>query len=89
MPEYDFAATVKEEVAQLERELAAADVLPALPEMAQRFGVSEGAILAALWRACKRHGETLSVFLGELRAQFAREAAEGGPSAGSPGGGPS
>jgi Flp pilus assembly protein TadB len=76
MPEYDFAATMREEVEQLRREIGAPDVRPALNEMAQRFQVSEDEALAALWRASKRHGETLSVFIGELRAQFEREAAQ-------------
>jgi hypothetical protein len=79
MPEYDFAATVREEVEQLRRELADPDVPPALREMAQRFGTSEPEALAALWRASKRHGETLAVFAGELRAQFEREHAAGSP----------
>jgi hypothetical protein len=77
MPEYDFAATVREEVEQLRRELASPEVRPALDEMARRFGTSEEEALAALWRASKRHGETLLAFAGELRAQFEREAAEG------------
>jgi hypothetical protein len=77
MPEYDFAATMQEEVEQLRRELAAPEVRPALTEMARRFGTSEEEALAALWRASKRHGETLAVFSGELKAQFEREAAAG------------
>jgi hypothetical protein len=77
MPEYDFAATMQEEVEQLRRELAAPEVRPALTEMARRFETSEEEALAALWRASKRHGETLAVFAGELKAQFEREAAEG------------
>ena len=60
MPEYDFAATMREEVEQLRREIGAPDLRPALSEMAQRFQVSEEEALAALWRASKRHGETLS-----------------------------
>jgi len=82
MPEYDFAATMREEVEQLRREMGAPDLRPALSEMAQRFQVTEEEALAALWRASKRHGETLSVFVGELRAQFEREAAQ---AAGAPG----
>ena len=77
MPEYDFAATMRQEVEQLRRELAAPEVRPALTEMARRFGTSGEETLAALWRASKRHGETLAVFAGELKAQFEREAAEG------------
>jgi hypothetical protein len=81
MAEYDFAATVREEVEQLRRELTVEDLRPALSEMAGRFGVSEAEALAALWRASKRHGETLLVFAGELKAQFEREAAAGEPAA--------
>jgi hypothetical protein len=79
MPEYDFAATMRQEVEQLRRELASEDVRPALTELARRFGASEEEALAALWRASKRHGETLAVFAGELKAQFEREAAAGNP----------
>ena len=81
MPEYDFAATMRQEVEQLRRELAGEDVRPALGEIARRFGASEEEALAALWRASKRHGETIAVFIGELKAQFEREAAEGLPAA--------
>ncbi|HEX2033932.1 MAG TPA: hypothetical protein VHS99_07090 [Chloroflexota bacterium] len=79
MPEYNFAATVQEEIAQLSRELGAEEVRQAIHEMAQRFGTADDVILAALWRASKRHGETLTVFVDELRGQFEREtaAAEG------------
>ena len=82
MPEYDFAATMREEVEQLRREIGAPDLRAGLSEMAQRFQVSEEEALAALWRASKRHGETLSVFVGELRGQFEREAAQSAGAAG-------
>ncbi|HEX2515998.1 MAG TPA: hypothetical protein VH257_14925 [Chloroflexota bacterium] len=82
MPEYDFAATMREEVEQLRREIGAPDLRAGLSEMAQRFQVSEEEALAALWRASKRHGETLSVFVGELRGQFEREAAQAAGAAG-------
>ncbi|MGH2350869.1 MAG: hypothetical protein ACRDI2_05785 [Chloroflexota bacterium] len=75
MPEYDFATTVREELEQLTKELATPNTGEAIREMAQRFGASEPEMLAALWRASKRHGETLLVFAGELRAQFERETA--------------
>lgn len=75
MPDYDFAATVREEVAQLRRELALPTTMSAVQALAQRFGVTEGEALAVLWRASKRHGETLTVFAGELQGQFEREAA--------------
>jgi Flp pilus assembly protein TadB len=87
MPEYDFAATMREEVEQLRRETGAPDLRPALSEMAQRFQVTEEEALAALWRASKRHGETLSVFIGELRAQFEREAAQAAGVSGAAGAG--
>jgi Flp pilus assembly protein TadB len=86
MPEYDFAATMREEVEQLRREIGAPDLRAGLSEMAQRFQVSEEEALAALWRASKRHGETLSVFVGELRGQFEREAAQAAGAAGAAGG---
>jgi hypothetical protein len=76
MPDYDFAATMREEVEQLRRETSAPELRPALAEMAQHFQVSEEEALAALWRASKRHGETIAVFIGELRTQFEREAAQ-------------
>jgi hypothetical protein len=85
MPEYDFAATMREEVEQLRREIGAPDLRAGLSEMAQRFQVSEEEALAALWRASKRHGETLSVFVGELRGQFEREAAQAAGAAGAAG----
>ena len=47
-------------------------------EVARRTGASEGEALASLWRTSKRHGETLTVFAGELREQFARETAAKG-----------
>lgn len=81
MPDYDFAATVREEVQQLRRELAAPEVATAVQAMAQRFGVSEAEALAVLWRASKRHGEALAVFASELQGQFEREAAETGAGA--------
>lgn len=75
MPEYDFAATMREEVEQLRRELVSPDVRPAVAELARRFGTSDDEALAALWRASKRHGETLAVFASELRGQLERESA--------------
>jgi hypothetical protein len=76
MPIYDFVATVQEEVRQLRRELVDPEVRPALRDVAQRLGITEEEALAVVWRASKRHGETIGVFAGELQAQYAREAAE-------------
>jgi molybdopterin converting factor small subunit len=75
MPEYDFFATVRNELQALRQELAAAGVREMIAEVAQRLGASEEETLAAMWRASKRHGETMAVFSQELRNQFAREAA--------------
>jgi hypothetical protein len=75
MPEYDFAASVREELEQLRKELAAPGLDDALAELGPRFAADERELLPALWRASKRHGETLTVFAGELKQQFAREAA--------------
>ena len=74
MPEYDFATGVREELEQLRKELAAPGTAEAVRALAQRFNAGEHEMLAALWRASKRHGETLTVFAGELNAQFQREA---------------
>jgi hypothetical protein len=75
MPEYDFYATVKADLDQLQRELDAQDVQDGIEREAQRLGVSRELALAALWRASKRHGETLTVFLNELTNQVQRETA--------------
>jgi hypothetical protein len=85
MPEYDFAASVREELDQLGRELAAPAIQDGLAEMGRRFGVGERELLPALWRASKRHGETLTTFIDELRNQFAREAARATGDTGGPG----
>ena len=75
MPEYAFVASVRQEVEQLTAELAAPDVSQGIDEVAQRLGTPREVALAALWRASKRHGETLSVFLHELHNQHEREVA--------------
>ena len=75
MAEYDFASGVREELEHLRRELAAPDMAESVRELAARFGADEQHMLAALWRASKRRGESLTVFAGELRAQFQRETA--------------
>ena len=75
MPEYDFYATVRADLAQLEKELDAEGVSEGLDAVATRLGVSRERALGAIWRSSKRHGETLSVFVGELKAQTERETA--------------
>jgi hypothetical protein len=75
MPEYDFFATVRSDVENLQNELAAPGVRDGIENVAQRFGVERDVALAALWRASKRHGETLGVFVAELADQIQRETA--------------
>ena len=75
MPEYDFYATVKSDLDQLAKELDADGVSEGIDALASRLGVSRERALAALWRASKRHGETISVFLDELKHQAQRETA--------------
>jgi NAD(P)-dependent dehydrogenase (short-subunit alcohol dehydrogenase family) len=75
MPEYDFYATVKADLDQLTKEMDAEDLSAGIDAVAKRLGVPRERALAALWRASKRHGETLSVFLSELKQQDEREAA--------------
>jgi hypothetical protein len=75
MPEYDFYATVRSDLAQLEKELDAEGVSDGLDAVAAHLGVSRERALAALWRSSKRHGEMLGVFIGELKQQTERETA--------------
>ncbi len=75
MPEYDFYATVKGDLDQLTKEMDADGLDDGIDAVAKRLGVPRERALAALWRASKRHGETLSVFVGELKGQDEREAA--------------
>ena len=75
MPEYDFYATVRADLAQLEKELDAECVSDGIDTVAARLGVARERALAALWRASKRHGESLGVFVGELKQQTERETA--------------
>lgn len=75
MPEYDFYATVKADLDQLTKEMDAEDLSAGIDAVAKRLGVPRERALAALWRASKRHGETLSVFLSELKQQDERETA--------------
>ena len=73
MPEYDFYATVRSDLAQLEKELDAEGVDDGIDTVAAHLGVPRERALAALWRGSKRHGEALSVFIGELKQQTERE----------------
>lgn len=75
MPVYDFVLSVREELEQLERELSKPEVRKGLKRVSQRLASAEDVTVAALWRASKRHGETLSVFITELDQQFERETA--------------
>jgi hypothetical protein len=75
MPEYNFANSVLEEIAQIRQELSAESTRAMIDEVAQRLGADHAETLAALWRASKRHGETLSVFLEDLRQQHERDVA--------------
>jgi hypothetical protein len=75
MPEYDFYATVRSDLDQLQKELAEEGVQGSVDKLAERLGVPSPVALAAAWRASKRHGETLGVFLSELGAQTQRETA--------------
>lgn len=81
MAEYNFLASLQEELDQLARELVAPELQGALGQLAQRLGIEDGPLLAAIWRASKRHGETVTVFIRELNDQFEREAAAAGPAA--------
>jgi len=75
MPEYDFYATVKSDLDQLTKELDAEGVSERIDSLASRLGVSRERALAAAWRSSKRHGETMAVFLEELKQQDERETA--------------
>ena len=75
MPEYNFINSVREELGQIRQEASAAGVREMIDEVARRLSASYDETLAALWRASKRHGETLSVFLQDLRQQHEREVA--------------
>jgi hypothetical protein len=78
MPEYDFMNNVRGDIELLRKEMSAPGVEEMIREVAQRTGASEREALAALWRTSRRHGETLGVFVAELRDQFARETAATG-----------
>lgn len=81
MPDYDFYASLREDLARVQQEIGAPGVRDAVREIAQRAGAGEPETLAALWRTSKRHGETLAVFAQELRNQLQRETASGGEAA--------
>ena len=75
MPEYDFFATVREELHQLRLELDTAGAHEAVQALVQQLRIPADEALAVLWRASKRHGETLAVFGHELASQLERETA--------------
>ncbi|MGI8422759.1 MAG: hypothetical protein ACR2NO_01345 [Chloroflexota bacterium] len=75
MPEYDFYASVRADLVQLEKELDAEGVSGGIDAVATRLGVSRERTLATVWRCSKRHGEAVSVFIQELRQQVERETA--------------
>ncbi|HEU5318271.1 MAG TPA: hypothetical protein VFX49_19320 [Chloroflexota bacterium] len=75
MPEYDFYASVKADLDQLSKELDVEGVSDAIDAAAKRLGIPRERALAAIWRASKRHGESVSVFLSELKQQDERERA--------------
>ena len=75
MPEYDFYATVKNDLDQLQKELDADGVGDRIDVLAQRLGVAREVARGALWRSSRRHGETLGVFVRELAEQDLRETA--------------
>ena len=75
MPEYDFFATVRADLAALEKELDAEGVSESLDTVATQLGVSRERALGAIWRSSKRHGETIGVFIQELKLQTERETA--------------
>ena len=79
MPDYDFLRSLREDLTRVQDELAAPGVRDSIGEIARRVGAGEPETLAALWRTSKRHGETLAVFLNELRNQIQREEAGGEP----------
>ncbi len=78
MAEYDFFATLREELNQIEREADAPGVHDAVRDFAQATGTTEARALAAFWRASKRHGESLEAFATEVREQRERELATRG-----------
>ena len=75
MPEYDFYATLRSDLAALEKELDAEGVSDGIDTVAAHLGVPRERVLAALWRSSKRHGESIGVFIGELKQQVERETA--------------
>lgn len=78
MATYDFIATLREELNQIEREADGAGVADAVRACAAAYGVSEHVAFAAFWRASKRHGESLAAFAAEVREQQTRELAAAG-----------
>jgi hypothetical protein len=82
MPEYNFINSVREELEQIRQEVADANTRATIDEVARRLGANYDETLAALWRASKRHGETLAVFLQDLQQQHERDVARQAEGAG-------
>lgn len=75
--QYDFAGRVREEVDVIEKELAEPGVADGVRATAERLQLPADLALAALFRAAKRSGYTLRVFLEEVNRQLdAQSAAE-------------
>ena len=74
--------SVREELEQIRQELADANTRQMIDEVARRLGANYDETLAALWRASKRHGETLGVFLQDLEQQHERDVARQSEGAG-------
>lgn len=80
MAEYDFFATIREELNQLKREVDGVGVSDEVHALASAHGVSAQIAFAAMWRASKRHGQSLEAFAKEMRDQHERERATTGDS---------
>jgi hypothetical protein len=76
--QHDYIARVREEVANLERELAEAGARDDLNAIAGRLGLPSDLAIAAVFRAGRRSGLTLSLMVKELAAQLDRESRPGG-----------
>ena len=75
MPEYDFYATLRSDLAALDNELDAEGVNDGIDAVAAHLAAPRERVLAALWRSSKRHGESVGVFVSELKQQVERETA--------------
>lgn len=75
--QHDYIARVREEVTDLERELAETGTREALAVVAARLAVPSDLALAAIFRAGRRSGLTLSLMIKELAAQLDRQSRPG------------